>query len=60
MIAEKKGEDDTAEATKVDHIHVWVNELKELMAWIGGKGLGIERQGLGLQRGGVRQGRRTR
>ncbi len=48
MIAERKGEDDTAEATKVDHVYVWVNELAELMAWIGSKGLGVERQGSGL------------
>ncbi len=60
MIAEKKGEDNTAEATKVDHVHVWVNELEELMAWIGGEGLGVERQGSGLQRGGVWRGRRMR
>ncbi len=39
MIAEKKGEDNTAEATKVDHVHVWVDELEELMAWIGGEGV---------------------
>ena len=32
MIAEKGGEDNTAEATKVVHVHVRTNELKELMA----------------------------
>ncbi len=60
MIAEEEREDNTAEATKVGHAHVWANELKELVAWIGGKGLGIKRQGLGLWRGGVQRGRRTR
>ncbi len=49
MIAEKEREDDTAEATKVGHAYIWANELEELMAWIGGEGLGVERQGLGLQ-----------
>ncbi len=60
MIAKKEREDDTTEATKVGHAHIWANKLEELVAWIGGEGLGIERQGLGLQRGGVRRGRRMR
>jgi hypothetical protein len=32
MIAEKGGEDNTAEATRVVHVHVRTNKLKELMA----------------------------
>jgi len=35
MIAERGGEDNTAEATRVVHVHVRTNELKELMALIG-------------------------
>ncbi len=35
MIAEKEGEDNTAEATKVVHAHIRTNELEELVAWIG-------------------------
>jgi hypothetical protein len=31
-IAEKGGEDNTAEATRVVHVHVRTNKLKELMA----------------------------
>ena len=35
MIAEKRGEDNTAETTKVVHAHVRTNELEELIAQIG-------------------------
>jgi hypothetical protein len=48
MIAEKEGEDNTAEATKVVHAHVTTNELEELMAWIGvrlGRGGGNQGEG---------------
>ena len=38
MIAEKRGEDNTAEATKVVHANVRANALEELMAWIGDNG----------------------
>jgi hypothetical protein len=33
-IAEKGGEDNTAEATKLVHAHIRTNELEGLMAWI--------------------------
>jgi hypothetical protein len=37
-IAEKRGEDNTAEATKVVHAHVRTNALEELMAQISDNG----------------------
>jgi hypothetical protein len=38
MIAEKRGEDNTAEATKVVHAHVRANALEELVARISNNG----------------------
>jgi len=38
MIAERRGEDNTAEATKVVHVYERTNALKELMAQIGDNG----------------------
>jgi hypothetical protein len=38
MIAEKRGEDNTAEATKVVHVHKRTNVLEELVAQIGDNG----------------------
>lgn len=37
IVAENETEDNTAEAIKGDHAHVWANELEELMAWIDGR-----------------------
>ena len=47
-IVEREREDDTAEATKVGHAHVWANKLEELVAMIGGEWLGAERWESGL------------
>jgi hypothetical protein len=38
MIAEKRGEDNIAEATEVVYVHERTNALEELVAWIGDNG----------------------
>ena len=35
MKAGREREDNTAEVSKVDHAHIWANEHKALMVWIG-------------------------
>ncbi len=43
-MAGREIEDDTAGISKGDHAYIWVNELEELVAWIGGEWLGARRQ----------------